>query len=186
MRIVFALVLTLVVCLLAAGGFAQFWPPAQYVGGSYGQSWLGSYNAPKPQPAEQNAGNDLWTWGGAPKGSIIAGGKLVPDPYYIWKSLNYTSGWLGAVYIDPSTGNQVYGYIDPFGRVIYYYVDPKTGKPVYTNAYPATGITYYDPYDPYYYPYYGYYGSMYPVYPFYDWQGSYTLPSVFSTNNPWV
>lgn len=185
MRFVFALALTLIVCLLAAGGFAQFWAPAQYVGGSYGQGWLDSYNAQSPKPAaEQNAGNDLWTWGSAPKGSIIVNGKLVPDPYYIWKSLNYTSGWLGEVYIDPSTGYPVYGYIEPYsGRAIYYYVDQKTGKPVYTNAYPATGVTYY---DPFYYPYYDYYGSASPYYPFYDWQGSYTLPPVFGTNSPWV
>ncbi len=187
MRIVFALVLTLVVCLLAAGCFAQIWGPAQYVGGSYGKGWLDSYNTQNPKPAEQTAGNDLWNWGSAPKGSIIVNGKLVPDPYYIWKSLNYTSGWLGEVYIDPSTGYPVYGYIEPYtGRAIYYYVDPKTGKPVYTNGYPASGFAYYDPYYGAYYPYYGNYDSLSPVYPFYDWQGSYTLPPVFYTNSPWT
>jgi hypothetical protein len=178
MRIVLAVIVLLIVCLLAAGGNAQSMNRAQYVGGNFGQSWIGSYNAQNPQPAEQSSGNDLWTWGGAPKGSIIVNGKLTPDPYYLWKSLNYTSGWLGEVYIDPSTGYPVYGYIDPYtGMAIYFYVDSKTGKPVYTNAYPVIG-----------YPYYStYYGSVSPVYSPNYWPGgySYALPPVFSSNNPW-
>ncbi|MDM7912686.1 MAG: hypothetical protein QUS09_06280 [Methanotrichaceae archaeon] len=175
MRIVFALAVILIVCLLDACGYAQSMNRAQYVGGNFGQSWIG-YNTQTHQPAGQNSGNDLWTWGGAPKGSIIVNGKLAPDPYYIWKSLNYTSGWLGEVYIDPSTGYPVYGYIDPYtGMVIYFYVDPKTGKPVYTNAYPATR-----------YPYYGtYYDIISPVYSSNYWPGYYVLPPVFNTNDPW-
>ncbi len=75
------------------------------------------------------------------------------DPYYVWKSLNYTSGWLGKVYIDPTTGYPVYGYIDPYtGVQVNYYIDPKTRKPVYTNSYPYYGL-YYDNASPYYFDY---------------------------------
>jgi len=51
----------------------------------------------------------FWSWGGSSRGTIVVNGQLMTDPYYVWKSLNYTSGWLGKVYIDPTTGNPVYG-----------------------------------------------------------------------------
>jgi hypothetical protein len=176
MRIVLAVVVLLTACLLVADCYAQSMSRAQYVGGSFGQSWIGGSKAQNPAPAVQDPGNDLWTWGGAPKGSIIVNGKLTPDPYYIWKSLNYTSGWLGMVYVDPSTGYPIYAYTDPNTQmVINFYVDPKTGKPVYTNVYPsvypATGFPYYGSVTPYYSPNY--------------WQGNYGLPPVFNSNNPW-
>lgn len=156
---------------------------AQYVGGDYGQGWIGASKAQSTAPIVQNtnSGNDLWTWGGAPKGSMIFNGKLVPDPYYIWKSLNYTSGWLGMVYIDQSTGYPVYAYEDPYtGKIIYYYVDPKTGKPAYTNLYSSIyPIAYLNAYPSAYsnlyfgesYPYYSYpyNGFMNNEYPYYDY-----------------
>ncbi len=182
MRTALIVVVLLVACLLAGGSYSQSMSRAQYVGGAYGQSWIGYDNLQKPNPAGQNADNDLWTWGSAPKGSIIVNGKLAPDPYYIWKSLNYTSGWLGMAYVDPSTGNPVYAYTDPYtGMVIFFYVDPKTGKPVYTNLYPymypAAGS-----------PYYGTiaYGSSVPYYsPNYWTDGYNSLPPVFNSDDPW-
>jgi hypothetical protein len=178
MRTVFIVVVLLIVYLLVANSYSQSMSPAQYVGGNFGQSWIGGTVAqnPKPAVAVQDPGNDLWTWGGAPKGSIIVNGKLAPDPYYIWKSLNYTSGWLGMAYVDPSTGYPIYAYTDPYtGMVIYFYVDPKTGNPVYTNVYPnvypATGFPYY--------------GSVTPYYLSNYWPGSNVLPPVFNSNNPW-
>ena len=96
------------------------------------------------------------------KGSIIANGNLVPDPYYVWKSLNYSSGWIGKVSVDPNTGNPVYAFVDPYtGMIINYYMDPKTGNPVYTNEYPTFGF-----------PYYGMYSSDYG-------QTVYALPSIY-------
>jgi hypothetical protein len=175
MRIAFAVVVLLIVCLLAAGGYAQSMNRAQYVGGNFGQSWIGSYNAQNPQPAEQNPGNDLWTWGGAPKGSIIANGKLAPDPYYIWKSLNYTSGWMGEAYIDPQHRiSGLWAHRSLHRMAIYFYVDPKTeSRSILTH--PATG-----------YPYYStYYGSISPFYSPNYWPGGYVLPPVFNSNNPW-
>jgi hypothetical protein len=75
----------------------------------------------------------------------------LPDPYYVWKALNYSSGWLGRVYIDPATGYPVYGYIDPHtGLPVYYYLDPNRWKIVYVNAYPYNGLPYNYSAPPYY------------------------------------
>ncbi len=170
MRAAFAVII--IVCLLAAGCCAQSMSRSQYVGGNYGQNWISNFQAQNPKPAEQNLENDLWNWGGAPKGSIAVNGKLVPDPYYLWKSLNYTSGWLGKAYVDPSTGYPVYAYMEPYtGMIIYFYIDPNTGKPVYTNAYPVVGGPYYGGISPYYSPNY--------------WPEGVVLSPVFNSNSPW-
>ena len=169
MRTAFGVIVSLIIFLLAEGCYAQSVSYPQSVSGDFGRNWISSFNAQNPQPADQNLKNDLWSWGSAPKGSIMVNGNLVPDPYYFWKSLNYTSGWLGRVYVDPTTGNPVYGYIDPYtGWPIYYYVDPKTKKPVYTNSYPNT------------YPTYGYpnYGTVPPYYSSYYLPTGYLPPSV--------
>lgn len=151
MRTAFGVFISLIVFLSAAGCYAQSMSYPLSLSGDFSRNWISSFKAQNPLPAEQNLENDLWTWGGAPKGSILVNGNLVPDPYYIWKSLNYTSGWLGKVYVDPTTGYPIYGYINPYsGMVLYYYMDPKTGKPVYTNAYPSYGFPNYGS-VPYYY-----------------------------------
>ena len=156
-RTEFGVMVLLIVFLLAVDGYAQGIGYPQFVGGDFGKNWISGFKVQNPQPAEGNLENDLWSWGSAPKGSILVNGKLVPDPYYMWKSLNYTSGWLGRVYVDPTTGYPVYGYIDPYtGMPIYYYVDPKTGKPVYTNSYPSYGYPNYGSVPPY-----SYYSSYY-------------------------
>jgi hypothetical protein len=153
MRTAFAAIISLTICLIAAGCYAQSSSSVQSVGGDFGRDWISSFKAQNPQPAETNLKNDLWSWGSSPKGSIVVNGNLLPDPYYIWKSLNYTSGWLGRVYVDPITGYTVYGYIDPYtGMPIYYYLDPKTRRPVYTNAYPTFGFPYNNNIPPYYFP----------------------------------
>jgi hypothetical protein len=177
MRTITIVAALLVVYLLAMNGYSQSMNRAQYVGGAFGQSLIGMINAQNqnPKPAAQDPGNDLWTWGSAPKGSIIVNGKLTPDPYYMWKSLNYTSGWLGMAYIDQRTGYPVYAYTEPYtGRIIYFYVDLKTGKPVYTNTYPgiySAGFPYYVGSNAYYPPNY--------------WPSSYVLPPVFDSYDPW-
>jgi hypothetical protein len=151
MRTAFAVIISLTICLLEAGCYAQSSGSLQSVGGDFGRDWISSFKAQNPQQAETNLKNDLWSWGSSPKGSIVVNGNLLPDPYYIWKSLNYTSGWLGRVYVDPNTGYPVYGYIDPFtGMPIYYYLDPKTRRPVYTNAFPTYGFPYNNNIPPYY------------------------------------
>lgn len=122
----------------------------QSVGGDFGKTWLANFLDLNPglQPKDENS-TALWGWGGAPKGSVIQNGLLVTDPYYIWKSLNYTSGWLGQAYVDPITGYPVYAYVDPYtGYPVYFYVDPKTGRPVYINAGATAGTPAYN-YLPY-------------------------------------
>lgn len=156
MRTALVVFMLLIASLLVASCHALSASTPQSMSGNYAQNWIGSFGAQNPQSAEKNQQSDLWTWGGAPKGSIIVNGRLVPDPYYFWKSLNYTSGWLGKAYVDPNTGNPVSAYIEPYtGRVLYFYVDPNTRKPVYLNAYPVVG-------NPYY-------GGAPPVYPYRGW-----------------
>ncbi|OPY54875.1 MAG: hypothetical protein A4E48_00215 [Methanosaeta sp. PtaU1.Bin060] len=138
----------------AAGDF-------QTVSGDFGRTWLKEFQSQNPATTQNSEG--LWNWGGAPKGSIIQNGALVADPYYIWKSLNLTSGWMGQVYVDPDTGNPVYAFVDPYtGYPDYFYIDPKTGQPVYINS-GIEGGSSIPPYSPYYgtpassaYPWLGY------------------------------
>jgi hypothetical protein len=152
MKVEFAIAFSLIIFLLAIDCYAQSTSSFQNVGGDFGRTWMSRYEAQNPQPAEQNLTNDLWSWGGSPKGTIVVNGQLMTDPYYVWKSLNYTTGWLGKVYTDLTTGYPVYGYIDPYtGMQVNYYIDPKTGKPVYTNENPygfpdyGNGSSYYPP-----------------------------------------
>ena len=161
----FVAALVLVLAITSAIYQAQAAGNFQSVGGDFGRTWLQDRQAQNPSPTQNSTG--LWNWGGAPKGSIVQNGALVADPYYIWKSLNLTSGWMGQVYVDPKTRNPVYGFIDPYtGYPDYFYVDPKTGRPIYINSGMASGSPTYSsipPYSPYYgapasyaYPWLGY------------------------------
>lgn len=146
----------LLVCLLAVAVHAQSESGFLNVGGSYGQNWIGSFGTQPALSAQQSTDGGLWSWGGSPKGSIIVDGGLLPDPYYFWKSLNLTTGWLGKAYTDPQTGYPVYAYQEPgTGIVRYFYLDPKTRSPVYVNRDPSTATPYYTGYggiSPYYSP----------------------------------
>jgi hypothetical protein len=173
MKIAFAVSVLLIACLLVGGSFGQSQDRFKSVGGDYGQNWISSFRAQNPETSKAiSNGTDLWSWGSAPKGSKIVDGKLVTDPYYIWRSLNFTNGWLGETYVDPKTGYPVYAYVDPnTGITRYFYVDPDTGKPVYTNVDPETALLDYGSDSPYYSPNY--------------WTGSNSLPPVFGSNSPW-
>jgi hypothetical protein len=144
---------TLILSILLMSSYAQNSSDHfQSVGGDFGKAWLKD-RATQTQKSTGNNSGGLWSFGSPPKGKIIVDGKLVNDPYYIWKSLNYTYGWLGEVYVDPSTGYPVYSYIDPYTglqiyfyqdpnakKTVYFYVDPATGRPVYINGGTANGI----------------------------------------------
>ena len=173
MKTAFAVIVVVMIYLLAAGCYAQSAGRFQSVGGEYGQSWISTFKANNPQPTKESGnGSDLWKWGSAPKGSMIANGKLVVDPYYYWKALNYSTGWLGDAYVDPYTGQQVYSYVDPnTGIQRYFYIDPNTEKPVYTNEPSVTGIPTYAGVSPFY-------SSDY-------WSGSNALPPIFNSDDPW-
>ncbi len=139
MRITVAVSIFLITCLSVSLCHSQSEGGPQSIGGKYSQSWPENYGARNSQPVQ----SDLWTWGGAPKGSMIFNGRLLPDPYYFWKSLNFAGGWLGMAYVDQNTGNPVFAYLEPYtGRVLYFYIEPKTRKPVYLNSYPVVGNPY--------------------------------------------
>jgi hypothetical protein len=178
MKTALAVVALLIACLLAAGCFAQSTRRFQSVGGDYGRSVISSLNASKSQPAANpstatsNNSNSLWNWGSAPKGSMVQNGKLVADPYYYWKSLNLTNGWMGETQVDPYTGYPLYSYIDSnTGVTKTFYVDPYTGRPVYVERGANSNTPLY--------------GSVSPFYSSNDWWGNYALPPVFNSNKPW-
>jgi hypothetical protein len=147
----FVVSILLVLGILLTVSNAQTTGNFQSVGEDFGQAWLKNFQAQNPakQSQAQNS-TSLWSWGSAPKGRTIQNGSLVTDPYYIWKSLNLTSGWLGQVYVDPKTGYPVYAFVDPYtGNPDYFYVDPKTGKSVYINSDTTTGTPTYSSVPPY-------------------------------------
>lgn len=65
----------------------------QQVGGEFGRAWLQNFLRYNEPPVEADQVNDLWSWGGAPKGKKVVGGKLVPDMTVNYT--NITSDWLG-------------------------------------------------------------------------------------------
>jgi hypothetical protein len=144
----------------------------QSVSGDSARSLLKDFQAEKSMTAKEKE-DSLWAWGGAPKGRIVVNGSLASDPYYIWRSLNFTKGWLGQAYIDPKTGYPVYAFIDPStGLVQNFYVDPKTGSPIFINRYQSIEFPFYD-YNP---------SSNPPSYS----PGDFGLPAVFSSYDLWT
>jgi len=178
-------------CFLAAGCYAQSESHFQSVGGDYGQSWISNFKANNPQPTEEsssgsNSGNgsssggNLWSWGSAPRGSMIVDGQLIVDPTYILRNLTVTRNWLGETdssnpaytYTDPNTRNQINTYTDPnTGQPYYTYKDPNTNKQIYVYIDPYTGQPTHASFSP---P-----SSTNAV------TGGVSLPPIFNSNNPW-
>jgi len=146
MKTALAVMIVLIACLLAVDCHAQDASRFQSVGGEYGRSVIGTFEAndTAPSSGSNNSGNgSLWNWGTAPKGSLIKNGKLVDDPFATWKSFNYSEGWIGEVETDPFTGRSIYAYkIPSTGEIKYFYIDPYTGKPVYVDRGNAVSNTY--------------------------------------------
>ncbi len=164
------IVLALVYGFLLAACYAQPTSEFQSVSGDNGRSLLNSFLTQSTKP-DENKSSGLWSWGNAPKGSKIVGGKLVADTIYNLTSAKIYTNWLGDTYVDPSTGSPIYSYEDPStGRTIYYYIDPKNGEPISVNVDPFTG----EPVD----------ASLSP-YSTSNLGSNSALPSIFSTNNPW-
>lgn len=141
MRIGHIILMLLALSALFIASYAQSAGQYQSVGGDFGKTWISNFNAQNPAPAKNDSkSNSLWSWGSAPKGRSIINGQLMNDPYYYWKSLNLSSGWLGQAYVDNKTGYPVFAFIDPYtGYPDYFYMDPKTGQAVYIN--PGSGST---------------------------------------------
>jgi hypothetical protein len=187
MKTAFAVIVLVVVFFLAAGSCAQSESHFQSVGGDYGQSWISSFKANNPQPTDESnsgsssSGGNLWSWGSAPRGSMVVDGQLITDPAYILRNLTYTRNWLGETdssnpaytYTDPNTGNQINTYTDPnTGQSYYTYKDPNTNKQIYVYIDPYTGQPTHASFSP---P-----SSTNAI------TGGVSLPPIFNSNNPWT
>ncbi|MCX6673955.1 MAG: hypothetical protein NTY37_09280, partial [Methanothrix sp.] len=120
MKTAFAVVV-LVVCLLAAGCYAQSSSRFQSVGGDFGKKMISTIEANDTKPAVASGNNgSLWSWGNSPKGTLVVDGNLIGDPKYSMKKLNVINNWLGDSFVDP------YGTAAP----AYSSTDAQTGEPV--------------------------------------------------------
>ncbi len=155
----------LIASILAGSALAEERSGFQSVGGDYGRNVLSSLKSADAQQKEEKGGNQsLWSWGGAPKGSIIVDGNIIGDPRYALKNLSVVRDWLGDSfvdpygdtpaysYIDPVTGEKVKTYVDPItgqhyytykdantGKLVYVYINPETGEPIYASFTPISG-----------------------------------------------
>lgn len=145
MKTALAVMVMTIACLLVLDCSAQSMGSYQSVGGDFGRNVLTSLKAPNSQSNASNAtnatnatsnNNSLWNWGNVPKGSILANGKLVADPFNTWKSPDFANSGLAQVGVDPYKGYPIYAYEVPnTGETRYFYVDPITGDPFYLDGY---------------------------------------------------
>jgi hypothetical protein len=96
MRVAIAAIIIFILSLLMVACSAQTTDGFQSVGGDFGKNWISNFQAQNPPAAEENLSNNLWGWGGAPKGKALVGGKLV-DATNIMNTVNFTANWLGDV-----------------------------------------------------------------------------------------
>jgi len=157
-----ALAVALLVCLLAAGCYAQSTGNFQSVGGDYGRKVISTIKADDTKPAAGGNNGSLWSWGSSPKGTLVVDGNLIGDPAYTMKKLNVVNNWLGDSFVDPyataapaysytdaETGEPVQTYVDPITKQSYYkYTDTKTGRLVYVYFNPETGVPIYTSFAP--------------------------------------
>lgn len=96
MRSVWLLFLFTAIAGIASVDSSEFVPisDAQTVGGDYGREWLNTFFIYNDKPVTSDPVNDLWNWGGVPKGKLLEGGKLIDDLRYINRT-NITGDWLG-------------------------------------------------------------------------------------------
>ncbi|MFZ3150001.1 MAG: hypothetical protein WA137_13340 [Methanothrix sp.] len=162
MKTAFAVVV-LVVCLLAAGCYAQNSSRFQSVGGDFGKKMISTIKAnDTQQSASSGINGTLWNWGSSPKGTLVVDGNLIGDPKYTMKTLNVVKNWLGDSFVDPygtaspaysytdpQTGEPVTTYVDPVnGQSYYTYTDSKSGKTIYVYFNPETGVPTYTSFAP--------------------------------------
>jgi hypothetical protein len=166
MKTAFAAAMALLIaCLLVGNALAQEKSNFQSVGGDYGRNVLSNIGASDAETASKSESNQsLWSWGGAPKGSLIVDGNIIGDPRYTLKNLSVIRDWLGDSfvdpygdtpaysYFDPVTGERVKTYVDPItgqhyytytdsnsGKLVYVYFNPETGEPIYASFTPISG-----------------------------------------------
>ena len=163
MKSALVVVVVLVLCLLAAGCYAQSSSRFRSVGGDFGKNMISNIKAndTKPSDASDNK-SSLWGWGNSPKGTLVVDGSLIGDPRYTMKKLNVVNNWLGDSLVDPYgtatsaysytdavTGEPVTTYVDPItGQSYYTYTDSKTGRMIYVYFNPETGVPTYTSFGP--------------------------------------
>jgi hypothetical protein len=167
----------IILCIMMSISSGQSAPNFQSVSGEFARNWIEDFkkeDAKAVLPSEpnwtesnqsENNQTDLWSWGGAPRGSKIVGGELERDPYYLRPLLNLSGDWLGETYTDSETGLPMEVYTDPItGRkhyqflnpntglaffTYYTYVDEKTGRTLYVYIDPSTGKEFHATSPPY-------------------------------------
>lgn len=130
MKAAFAVILafTMIISAQSTGGF-------QNVGGEFGRNALKSLNFSQADTSNNSSG--LWSWGNAPKGSLLVDGRLADDPLNTLNALNLSDGAIKVAGVDTYTGRTIYTYTIPkTGEVKYFYIDPLTQKPAYTDSPP--------------------------------------------------
>jgi len=148
MKTALAVMVMTIACLLVMDCCAQSTSSFQSLGGDFGRNVLTSLKALDSQSNASNAtnatnstnatsdNNDLWNWGNVPKGSMLANGKLVVDPFNTWKSPDFANSGMAQVGVDPYKGYPIYAYEVPnTGATRYFYLDPLTGEPLYLDGY---------------------------------------------------
>jgi hypothetical protein len=129
MRVAIAAIIIFTLSLLIVACSAQTTDRFQGVGGDFGRNWISNFQAQNPPAAEENLSNDLWGWGGAPKGKALVGGKLV-DATNTTNTVNFTANWLGEL---PQTSPIYMNSSSPYGN---YGQNPNT--PGFVNSAPLT------------------------------------------------
>jgi hypothetical protein len=112
MRVAILAITVFTLSLLIVACSAQTMNGFQSVGGDFGKSWISNFQAQNPPAAEENLSNDLWGWGGAPKGKALVGGKLV-DATSTTNTVNFTANWLGEL---PQTAPIYMNSSSPYGN----------------------------------------------------------------------
>ncbi len=129
MKIFFAVVMLILLCLAAQAQFAAVSDNSgkfQSVSGEFEKSWLKNYLALNPRPVPQVNNTSLWGWGSIPKGKSLVDGKLI-DNYSYYQDM--TANWLGDYYLNPYTSEP----INPDNYPGYFI--PVYSSPQYSNPY---------------------------------------------------
>ncbi len=142
MKTALAVMVIALACLLLWDCSAQSTSSYQSLSGDSGRTVLASLKVNNSQSNETTGNaseNDtLWSWGRAPKGSVLVDGKLVTDPFNTWKGFNSTESGISQVGVDPFRGYPIYAYkIPATGEIKYFYLDPLTREPFYVEGYAA-------------------------------------------------
>lgn len=102
----------------------------------------GAIDSQSKERSENTSENDtLWSWGSAPKGSVLVDGEVLTDPFNSWKDFNITESGIAQVGVDPFKGYPIYAYKIPrTGETKYFYLDPYTNEPFYVDGYAGADI----------------------------------------------